>query len=87
MNNCRRLVDSLFVGLCIGILFGSFYGWINITMNADMLRGINDSSSEWGELRMGFEKTKALLLGLTIGAFTTIVRYFRLSYADDEEDA
>ena len=46
-----------------------------------------DRCSDWGELWMEFEKTKALLMGLAIGAFSTIASYFGLSYDDDEDDA
>ncbi len=57
---------------------------MNITSNADTLRGINGGTAEWADVRMGFEKTKATLLGLAVGAFSAIVSYFGLS--EDEKE-
>ena len=80
----KKIVGALFIGLCIGIFSGATYGWLNITSNADTLRGFNGGSAEWGEVRMGFEKTKATLLGLAVGAFSAIVSYF--GFSEDETE-
>ena len=80
----KKVIGALFIGLCVGIFCGSTYGWLNITSNADTLRGINGGTAEWADVRMGFEKTKATLLGLAVGAFSAIVSYFGLS--EDEKE-
>ena len=71
--------------VCVGIFCGSAYGWLNITSNADNLRGISGGTSDWADVRMGFEKTKAALLGLAIGAFSAIISYFALSTEEEKE--
>ena len=80
----KKVIGALFIGLCVGTFCGSTYGWLNITSNADTLRGINGGTAEWADVRMGFEKTKATLLGLAVGAFSAIVSYFGLP--EDEKE-
>ena len=81
----KKIIEAIFIGLCVGIFCGSAYGWLNITSNADNLRGISGGTSDWADVRMGFEKTKAALLGLAIGAFSAIISYFALSTEEEKE--
>ena len=76
-DQIRRIVTSLFLGLCVGLFWGALYGWMNITMNADILQGQEIFWDDWEVASaMRFQQTKAFLMGLSCWGGVSLAAYF-----------
>ncbi len=77
----RRIVTSLFLGLCIGLFWGGLYGWLNITANADILSGQALYWEEWEVASaMKFQQVKAILMGLSCWGGVSLAAYWHIGY-------
>ena len=79
----RRIVTSLFLGLCVGLFWGGLYGWMNVTTNAEILSGQELFWEDWEVASaMKFQQVKAVLMGLSCWGGVSLAAYFLIGRSD-----
>ena len=71
MKVYERAMISVLTGISIGAFFGCFYGWWQLSFNADYLLDLADSSDE-----LDFFASKAWMMGISIAGFVTVFTYY-----------
>ena len=71
MKVYERAMISILTGVSIGAFLGCFYGWWQLSFNADYLLDLVDSSDE-----LDFFASKAWMMGISIAGFVTVFTYY-----------
>ena len=71
MKVYERAMISVLTGISIGAFLGCFYGWWQLSFNADYLLDLVDSTDE-----LDFFTTKAWMMGISIAGFVTVFTYY-----------
>ncbi len=67
----ERAMISVLTGVSIGAFLGCFYGWWQLSFNADYLLDLVDSTDE-----LDFFTSKAWMMGISIAGFVTVFTYY-----------
>tara|TARA_Y100000591_G_C21257623_1_gene416619 strand:+ start:190 stop:492 length:303 start_codon:yes stop_codon:yes gene_type:complete len=71
MRVYERALISVLTGVSVGAFFGCLYGWWQLSLNADYILDLVDSSDE-----LDFFTSKAWMMGISITGFVTVFTYY-----------